>query len=76
MTIIFNASLSNPLEVTRFNYRSAARHEVGCIAERLSCLLKVRWSDKRIRSDCGAADFLRRRGAMATAGVQKAVRSV
>jgi len=47
----------NPLEVTRFNYRSAPRHEVGWYRREIVVPAGDAWSGKRIVLTVGAADF-------------------
>lgn len=47
----------NPLEVTRENYRSATRHEVGWYRRAIRIPLTETWRDKRIILTIGAADF-------------------
>lgn len=47
----------NPLEVTRFNYRSAARYEVGWYRRHIKIPGHDSWSGKRIILTVGAADF-------------------
>ncbi|MFL6516099.1 MAG: glycoside hydrolase family 2 protein [Chthoniobacterales bacterium] len=47
----------NPLEVTGFNYRSAARHEVGWYRRTVEIPQHDGWKGKRIILTIGAADF-------------------
>jgi hypothetical protein len=47
----------NPLEVTQFNYRSAARHEVGWYRRFIAIPGGPAWRGKRIILTIGAADF-------------------
>jgi hypothetical protein len=47
----------NPLEVTRENYRSATRFEVGWYRRALKIAADECWADKRIILTIGAADF-------------------
>jgi hypothetical protein len=47
----------NPLEVTQFNYRRAARHEVGWYRRRVRLPLNDRWRGRRAILTVGAADF-------------------
>src|SRR5436853_5430803 len=47
----------NPLEVTRFNYRSAARHEVGWYRRTVRIPADQSWAGKRAILTVGAADF-------------------
>ncbi|MEY2439135.1 MAG: hypothetical protein QOI34_520, partial [Verrucomicrobiota bacterium] len=47
----------NPLEVTRFNYRSAARYEVGWYRRKVEIPKEEAWKGKRIILTVGAADF-------------------
>jgi hypothetical protein len=50
----------NPLEVTRFNYRSAARHEVGWYRRAIIVPNEPAWSGRQIILTVGAADFFTR----------------
>ena len=47
----------NPLEVDRFNYRDAARYEVGWYRRTISIPRNQHWEGKRIILTVGAADF-------------------
>ncbi len=47
----------NPLEVTRENYRSAARFEVGWYRREITIPAREAWLNKRIILTVGAADF-------------------
>ena len=47
----------NPLEVTRFNYRSATRHEVGWYRRTVEIPAHDVWTGKRVILTVGAADF-------------------
>ncbi len=47
----------NPLEVTRFNYRDAARYEVGWYRRRISLPQNDHWCGKRVILTVGASDF-------------------
>ncbi|MDQ6655335.1 MAG: glycoside hydrolase family 2 [Verrucomicrobiota bacterium] len=47
----------NPLEVDRFNYRDAARHEVGWYRRTISVPANQHWDGKRVILTVGAADF-------------------
>ena len=47
----------NPLDVTRFNYRSAARYEVGWYRKTVRIPQDDRWRGKRVILTVGAADF-------------------
>src|SRR3954462_13582260 len=47
----------NPLEVKRFNYRSAARHEVGWYRRTIEIPQSEAWRGKRVILTVGAADF-------------------
>lgn len=47
----------NPLEVTTFNYRSAARYEVGWYRRTVVLPQNETWKDKRTILTIGAADF-------------------
>jgi hypothetical protein len=50
----------NPLEVTAFNYRSAARYEVGWYRRSVVIPAHEQWRGKRIILTVGAADFFTR----------------
>src|SRR5436305_15332450 len=47
----------NPLEVTDFNYRSAARYEIGWYRRSVVIPAHEQWQGKRIILTVGAADF-------------------
>ena len=47
----------NPLEVDRFNYRDAARHEVGWYRRKVAIPRTEAWQDRRTILTVGAADF-------------------
>ncbi|MDQ6861230.1 MAG: glycoside hydrolase family 2 [Verrucomicrobiota bacterium] len=47
----------NPLEVDRFNYRDAARFEIGWYRRRVSIPQTEHWRDKRVILTVGAADY-------------------
>jgi glycosyl hydrolase family 2 len=47
----------NPLEVTRFNYRRAARHEVGWYRRSIRIPQNDSWHGRRVILNVGAADF-------------------
>lgn len=47
----------NPLEVNRFNYRYAARYEIGWYRRRVVIPLNEHWAGKRVILTIGAADF-------------------
>jgi hypothetical protein len=47
----------NPLEVDRFNYRDAARYEVGWYRRGVSIPANENWRNKRVILTIGAADF-------------------
>jgi hypothetical protein len=47
----------NPLEVTRFNYRYAARYEIGWYRRRVVVPQNEHWDGKRVILTVGAADF-------------------
>jgi hypothetical protein len=47
----------NPLEVTRFNYRSSPRYEVGWYRRRITIPANEHWAGKRVILTIGAADF-------------------
>lgn len=47
----------NPLEVDRFNYRDAARFEVGWYRRTVTIPAAEEWTDKRVILTVGAADF-------------------
>ncbi len=47
----------NPLEVDRFNYRKAARYEVGWYRRTISIPQNEHWENKRVILTVGAADF-------------------
>lgn len=49
-----------PLEVTRENYRSAARHEVGWYRRTVRVPENPAWAGRRVILTVGAADFLSR----------------
>jgi hypothetical protein len=48
----------NPLEVTRSNYRSAARHEVGWYRRTIRIPANESWIGRRVILTVGASDFL------------------
>jgi hypothetical protein len=48
----------NPLEVTRFNYRDAARYEIGWYRRTILLPRNEHWSGKRVILTIGAADFV------------------
>lgn len=47
----------NPLEVTAFNYRDAARYEIGWYRRDISIPSGGAWTDRRVILTVGAADF-------------------
>jgi hypothetical protein len=47
----------NPLEVTQFNYRRAARHEVGWYRRTIRIPQNEHWRGRRVILNVGAADF-------------------
>ncbi|HSP46302.1 MAG TPA: glycoside hydrolase family 2 TIM barrel-domain containing protein, partial [Chthoniobacterales bacterium] len=47
----------NPLEVTQFNYRRAARYEVGWYRRTIRIPQNDHWHDRRVILHVGAADF-------------------
>ena len=47
----------NPLEVTAFNYRSAARYEIGWYRRRVTLPRNEAWNGRRVILTIGAADF-------------------
>ncbi|MDQ6622979.1 MAG: glycoside hydrolase family 2, partial [Verrucomicrobiota bacterium] len=47
----------NPLEVDRFNYRDAARYEVGWYRRTVAIPENEHWREKRVILTVGAADF-------------------
>ncbi len=47
----------NPLEVDRFNYRDAARHEVGWYRRTVTVPANEHWHDRRVILTVGAADY-------------------
>jgi hypothetical protein len=47
----------NPLEVDRFNYRDAARYEVGWYRRTVALPANEHWRNKRVVLTIGAADF-------------------
>jgi hypothetical protein len=48
----------NPLEVTRFNYRDAARYEIGWYRRTVQLPQNEHWRGKRVILTIGAADFV------------------
>ena len=47
----------NPLEVTRFNYRDAARYEIGWYRRTITIPANEHWAGQRVILTVGAADF-------------------